>query len=594
VLNPEVRVVSTLDDLQSLLAAVPDGTRVAADIETDQLAWYSRAGKPRDSILLLALCWDVDFGVVLDDVMLYDVLGVVDCLQAFFDRTYVVTQNGKFDAVFLKAHLGLWLPNQFDVMVADYIFDESLPHGLKAIAQRELGISDYEEDLIRGYLTSRNDFYSKIPFDKLSKYACFDVAVTLALSRTYEDRLKAADLFEWPFQKVLVRGQNALAKIQLRGIRVDVEWLQKTAVDMEQQMDQHLQACWKIAGREVNLNSPVQVAEVVYDQLRFPESKNGRIPPRSTSHDALSKYVGQHPFIDELFKYRRISKLKSSYVDNLLEFVDNQGRIHADFKVTGTEVGRLAVVDPALQTIPRASDPFGAAVRGAFIAGEGRVLIVADYSQAELRVAAVLSQEPLLLAAYREGRDLHSEVAASMFGPNYTKEQRVMTKMFNFSYLYGGSEYSFAQDAGLPIETARAFVQQYNRTMPRLAAFRDEQFEKLVLNGFVSTVFGRRRHFSVINDMNVDEARKAAVHMPVAGTASDLTLISAMDAQDEGIEVVLMVHDSVLAEAPIERAEEIGNRLREIMESTGSKYLPEVPWKVDVEIGERWVPLPNS
>ncbi|MHA2428847.1 MAG: DNA polymerase, partial [Candidatus Hermodarchaeia archaeon] len=255
--------------------------------------------------------------------------------------------------------------------------------------------------------------------------------------------------------------------------------------------------------------------------------------------------------------------------------------------------GRLAVRKPALQTIPRASDYHGALIRSSFTAPPGYKLIEVDYSQAELRVLACLSGEEFLQRVYREGRDLHSEVAEAMFGPNFTKEQRVQTKMFNFSYTYGGTEYSFAKDAGLSLPIAKRFVRDYNRNMPRLAAYRKEQVEFLYEHSYIETRFGRRRHFPLIVKNNKDDARKASVHQPVAGGAADLTLISGTKlVNDHGVEVCLMVHDSILAYALEDEAEETATLIAGVMQATAMEYFPEVPWPMepgrDIEIKDRW------
>jgi DNA polymerase I len=294
-----------------------------------------------------------------------------------------------------------------------------------------------------------------------------------------------------------------------------------------------------------------------------------------------------------LTEYRRVAKMQSSYVDNLVTFIDLNGRVHADFRITGTEVGRLSVSDPALQTIPRAGDYYGSLIRSLFIARPGYKIVVVDYSQAELRVFACLSGEPFLIKVYMDGRDLHTEVAVAMFGSGYTKEQRVLCKMFNFSYVYGGNEHSFAQDSGLNIQIASQFVHDYDRLMPIGKQFKQDQLKLLRAQGYVESVFGRRRHFPLITPETLDEARKAAVHMPCAGTASDLTLLSALDAKDRGIPVCLTVHDSVLAECREDLANEQAEEIAHIMQSNGTKFMPQVPWKADIDIGDSWAKAPE-
>jgi DNA polymerase-1 len=346
----------------------------------------------------------------------------------------------------------------------------------------------------------------------------------------------------------------------------------------------------------------------MFGHFNMPKVSGRNIKPGSTSHAARMKHMevldkdsDAYKWLEMYTDWKRIEKLRSSYVDNLVPRVDNSGRVHPDYLVYGTEVGRLSARDPAIQTIPRpgsgktSDETWGVYIRGLFRAPEGYVILQADYSQAELRTAAGLAQDPFLIETYRKGRDLHSEVAAVMFGPEYTKEQRVHCKMFNFSYLYGGTEYSFAADAGLPLNEARTFVRKYNLVMTGLAAFRKSQFELARSQGYVETLTGRRRRFPLITDVNTEEVKKACVHAPVAGMASDLTLISFIRIQEwldavgyDDVHIIITVHDSVILEVPEEKVKEVGLRVREIMQDTGSEYVSDVPWKADVDIGPDW------
>lgn len=591
---PEPRWMHSVQELQEALSQCPDGSWVAFDLETDQVQYYDTAVAPADPILMMQLAWTEDFALIIDDEMLYDTEGVIDVLQEFFDRVSVCGHNNKFDVDFVLSQLGLRVHQDFDTMLAHYCLDENLPHGLKPIATMEFGIPDYEKETIGQYLRTRNDKYSKVPAPALAKYGAMDAVVTLKVREVLEQRLLDEGLYQWPFMNVHMRAANGLVEVEMRGMQVDQEQLEKVHDAFQVKIDaleEEIRTCVDEPG--LNIRSTQQMAELLYDKLGMPEQRGRKIKPRSTNKDVLAKVKDFHPVIPMITEYRRVTKMQSSYVDNLIAFIGLDGRVHADFRIPGTEVGRLSVADPALQTIPRPGDYYGALIRSLFVARPGYKIVVVDYSQAELRVFTVISGEPFLLKVYQDGRDLHTEVAVAMFGQGFTKEQRVLCKMFNFSYIYGGSEYSFAQDSGLNITVARQFVRDYNRLMPVALEFKQKQLETLKRQGYVSTVFGRRRHFPLITMDNVEDARKAAVHMPCAGTASDLTLLSALDAQDEGIPVVLAVHDSVLAECREDLAEAQGQRIAELMEANGKRFLPQVPWKVDVEVGDRWAKMPE-
>lgn len=587
--------------LGHLLASCPDDAWVAFDFETNQIRWYPTLTEPANSILMLQILWKDEFAIIVDDSLLYDVPDTIPVLQHFFNRVKTVGHNVKFDAIFAQSHLDLHVKQDFDTMLAWYVLDENMPMGLKFITSLEFGMHDYEVDTILPFLKSRNDEYSKVPPKLLAEYGAMDVLVTLKLRELLEKRLREEGLYEWPFQQVIMPASNALVEVELRGLKVDIPQLEWVAGELQERMNPLIKEGQDIAENPLlNLNSPQQVAIVLFDKLGFPEGlirKKG-VNKRSTGKAVLEKLKGKHRFIDLLTEYRRVQKMRSSYAVNILKQIGKDGRVHANFLIPGTEVGRLAVRNPALQTVPRPSDYYGALIRSSFIAGEGKVLLRLDYPQAELRIFGSISNEPFLIKVYNDNRDLHTEVAIAMFGENYTKEQRVHCKMFNFSYIYGGSEYSFAQDAGLPIDVAKDFVRDYNGLMPVGLQFKKDQFKLLLEQGYVETRFGRRRRFPLLVTSNQDDARKACVHQPCAGTASDLTLLSGILLNNDGWDVVLLVHDEVIMEVDNDPVviEQAKQAMVTAMRSYAEKFVPEVPWPLtvdDVEVKERWAdPLP--
>lgn len=588
--KPKVLKPRSSRELEEQLGQCADNAWVAFDIETDQIQWYSTPTKKRDSILMLQLAWSEEFGIVIHDDLLYDYMEETSrILNEFFARVRAVGHNAKFDAVFLRSHLGVNPQVKFDTLLAQYILDENMPRGLKKIVALEFGMPDYEQKLISGYLSSRNDRYSKIDPDALAEYGVLDVVCTLALQAIFEKRLRDRNQYTTPFMNIIMPASRALEEVELRGFLVDEGKLQAASQGLTEQIALAAKTIRDVANRpDLNPNSSAQLSQLLYVDLKLPCPKSYKIKEGSTSAAALEELKGTHPVIGAIKEYRRAKKLLTSYVENVRDFQDLDGRVHGNFLIYGTEVGRLAVRDPALQTIPRADDVYGGFIRGMYVAKPGYKLVICDYSQAELRVMACYSREPFLLEAYRNNRDLHSEVARAMYGPNYTKAQRVVCKMFNFSYIYGGSEYSFAESSGLPVEVARQFVRSYNANMPTALAWKKEQFERAQRDGYVETIFGRRRHFPLIVPENYEEVRKSCVHMAIASTASDLTLLSLIRLEREGIPVVLSVHDSILAEVPEDKAFEAGTLMRNIMTGMGDTYLPQVPWKVDAEIRQSW------
>lgn len=609
---PEVRWIRSVRQLEEELAEVPAETWVSVDFETDNVVWYDRPGKKADAVLQYGISWNDNFGLVIQDDLLYDVPGTIEVLQEFHDREdlYFTAQNGKFDCLFALAHFGLRIRLDFDTMLGHYILDENSRHGLKDMAAEEFGMPDYEAELVQKYLKNKNDSYSKVPEKDLAQYLAYDLVVTNELSSRFLRRLFEQNMLLWPFRNIMMRAHQAMITQEWLGLHIDRPYLLNAQKLMDTKLAELSVEAGEMTGHEgINLNSPQQVAVVVYDDMKFPACRVRKLGQRSTAHGALQQHIGTgNDFIDLLFFYRRIHKLKRSYLDNMLEAADMNDNVHPTVWLHGTEIGRLSMRNPAAQTIPRAGQkidfpvghkyfdsPYtsGAVIRGAIIPEPGKALIVSDYSQAELRGAAAESGDAFLLEVYRVGRDLHTEVALEMYGGGFTKEQRVRTKMFNFSYLYGGNEYSFAMDAGLPIQTARDFVRNYNEVMPQLAQYRVDQYNKLVADGYVTSRLGRRRRFPLITNKNRDDARKAAVHAPIASLASDLTLLSACQLVEEGYEVRLTVHDSVLVTCDITDQERVAKYVEGVMTAIAEELVPEVVWKADAEIRTRWAEPPS-
>lgn len=605
--KPALVQPKTVEDLVQVLSRCPDNAWVAFDIETANVQWYDTVDRKADVILMLQLAWKESFATIISDELLYDhVDEVTPILNEFFARVKTCAHNGKFDTVFQQHHLDVRIRLDFDTFLAHYVLNENIAHGLKGLASLELGMVDYEADTIQPYLRTRNDDYSKVPFNVLAEYGAWDVVVTLRLRGMYEEQLCKNGQYERPFLRPIMESARLFHYTELRGMQVDqeqIKWLHK---QFGQEVDTLIERIRDAASKpELNPRSPQQLAVIFYDELGFPPAKVRGAGPRSTNKETLQKLSGRHPMIAPLQEFRRIDKMWGTYVKNISRYMSPLGRVHADFRIPGTEVGRISVADPPLQTIPRPSDYYGSMIRSAFIGAPGMVLIVCDYSQAELRVYACETGDPFLLDVYMHNRDLHSEVAIGMFGEDYTYEQRMQTKMFNFSYIYGGNEYSFAKDAGLNISIAKQFVRDYNNLMPVALEWKKEQFKRLLRDGYVETVFHRRRHFPLITQSNREDARKACVHMPIASTANDMTMLSGIEIQRQLPEfdvkrvheipgVVLEVHDSVIVECPKNEAEDVAKMMQQTMEKIASEVYPQLPWKADADIGERWAePLPH-
>lgn len=631
--QPKAIHLETIGAVKARLDQVPDGTWVSADVETRQVRWYERLGIKADHILNLALAWNFTEGYIIHGDLLDEAAPI---LNDFFKRVKVVGQNAKFDELFLYQR-GIEMNTQFDTMLAHYILHEETTHGLKEMAGDYFDIADYEKKLIKMYLKSREDTYDKIPYDKLSIYAAWDVCVTLAVKEIFERQLESQGLLEWPFYNIMMRSHRALTKVQRLGVQVDIPYLEQQSAILEHEFEVRLEQLRQLTQWDEFIpTSPQKVAVILYDVLGLPtaDTYNKKKKPRCTDASILKEHLehsGKQPFIDLLLSARRIKKIHSSYIVNLLTYADVNHRVHANFKLHGTVTGRLAATDPAVQTIPEDNDRYGAMIRSSVIARKGYKLVVADYSQAELRTLAHIGQVPFLVETYARGDlDVHSyatvkvwkrylnEVAAEhdYWLPDddaeraiYLKSElekkskspvvkafkqwRSWTKTYVFAFIYGGSERSLGRARNFPSGMKKEFIQNFNALMPELVEYRRQVAESMRTRGYVQTIFGRKRRFRLITKANEDEARKAACNMPIQSTASDLTMLAMCRLVEEGYRVVLTVHDSILVEAEEDKAEEVAQYVRQVMIETGQEWCPGVRWEADVDVGDRWCDPPE-
>jgi DNA polymerase-1 len=399
---------------------------------------------------------------------------------------------------------------------------------------------------------------------------------------------KVATDVDWPVIPVL-------ADMEYQGIELNTGYLKKFAVEIEDSISDVEQKIYGHAGREFNISSPSQLAEVLFNDLKLPTQfiKKGKTG-YSTAATELDKLRGSHEIINLITQYREVTKLKNTYVDTLPTQVDDQSRVHTTFNMTVAQTGRLSSADPNLQNIPIRTD-LGKRIRTAFEAGKGNVLVSADYSQFELRIAAALSGDKGMIDSFNEDKDIHVETSAAIYGINpkdVTKQQRYAAKAVNFGIMYGQGPHGLSVGTGMPFNEARDFIAKYFEIRPELKKYIDNLREKAKEDGYVETLLGRRRPTPDVHSSNFavrEAAYRAAINMPVQGTAADLMKL-AMVAVDQELEALdakqlLQIHDSILIECPAAQADRVAKVLKDKME--GIYKLP-VKLKVDVTTGKNW------
>ena len=387
----------------------------------------------------------------------------------------------------------------------------------------------------------------------------------------------------------------SLFQMERRGIRIDTDQLKTMADSLGEELKKTEQQIYSLVDDEFNIASPAQLSEVLFAKLVLPTTgiKRGKTS-YSTDQKTLDKLRGQHPIIDLVEHSRELAKLKNTYVDTLPILADGNSRVHTTFNQDVAATGRLSSTDPNLQNIPIRSE-MGRQIRRAFIPSPGKVFVSADYSQFELRLAAVLANDKGLIDDFNGDVDIHAKTASDVYGiplEEVTKEQRRDAKVINFGVLYGMSPHGLSAATGMTFIQAKQFIDQYFTLRAPIRQYIDATLEKARVEGYVETYFGRRRPTPDIKSSNFmvrQSAERAAANMPIQGTEADLMKLAMIRLEDklEGLgEQVLQVHDSILVECDPDRAEEVGVLLRSEMESIA----PELPIKlqVDVSTGGHW------
>jgi DNA polymerase-1 len=392
---------------------------------------------------------------------------------------------------------------------------------------------------------------------------------------------------EWPLIPVL-------ADMELAGIKLDCPYLEKFSKQLDKSIKDLEKQIYDHAQHEFNIGSPGQLADVLFSKLNLPTAgiKKGKTG-YSTAASELDKLRGSHPIIDLISQYREVTKLKNTYVDVLPKMVDENSRIHTTYNITIAPTGRLSSIDPNLQAIPVRTD-LGRNIRTAFVAEKSNLLVSVDYSQQELRLAAVLSGDKGMIDAFNKDEDIHIQTAALVFGikpDEVSKQQRYAAKAFNFGIIYGQGPHGLSASSGLEYGQAREFIAKYFEVRPKLKEFLDTLREQAKDQGYVETIMGRRRPTPDVQSSNfvVREAGlRAAINMPMQGSAADvmkLAMVKIAEKLPKEAKILLQVHDSLIVEVPKEKAQAVGEIMKQTMETVIK--LP-VKLRADISIGKNW------
>ena len=479
----------------------------------------------------------------------------------------------------------------FDLSIASYLLNPSKDsYKLDDLILEELGIiiETQKKDtqiMLDGFAEESNDK------EKLAKYAKYIYQCKDKLKDKLEEKeqYKLFNEIEMPLVKVL-------ADMEYTGVLVDKQMLEEYSVMLGTKVEELVKDIWELSGEEFNINSTKQLGTVLFEKLNLPVIKKTK-SGYSTDVDVLEKLKHEHPIIEKILEYRTLSKLKATYVDGMLPLINKDtNRIHANFKQTVTATGRISCTEPNLQNIPIRTE-LGRELRKIFVAPEGHSFIDADYSQIELRVLAHIADDETMIAAFNNGDDIHAITASQVFGvplEDVTKQMRSEAKAVNFGIVYGISDFGLATNIGTTRKKAKIYIEKYFEKYPNIKKYMDGEIEKCKENGYVETLWGRRRYVPEIksNNFNVRQfGERVAMNAPIQGTAADIIKIamvkvgSELEKNNFKAKLILQVHDELVIEAPNEEVEEVEKLLVTCMEDVIKLKLP---LKAEAQIGKNW------
>ncbi len=466
------------------------------------------------------------------------------------------------------------------------VYDLSLISYLLNAEQR-----DYSWGKVSGRFRDRT---SAIPFTKAATLA-------LALKSHYIKLLEDENLLEL-YKKIELKLVPILVQMEQEGIKLDTEAVHNFLVEVQKDLDSMTSQIYSYAGREFNIRSAQQTGDILYNTLKLPTAGKTKGGQSSTSQETLEKLAGKHPIIESLLEYRKLEKLRSTYLEPLPKLLDATGRLHTSFNHMATATGRLSSSNPNLQNIP-IRGKVGQRMRSCFVAEKGNLLISADYSQIELRVLAHYSQEPALIDAFKKDEDIHKSTAALLNNvalEEVTLEQRQAAKTINFGLLYGMGARKLAQDIKITTKEAQLFIEQYFERFKGIKSFYDRALEEAKEHKFVTTIAGRKRQLPDLYNANAQAralAERQAVNTLIQGSAADIIKLAMLHVskneqlKDYNVKLLLQVHDELILSVPKEHADIAGTKVAELMSNAmqGQKEVFTVPLKVEFASAENWL-----
>ncbi len=520
-------------------------------------------------------------------------------------------QNAKYDRLVLR-RAGVELAGVvFDPMLASYVINPENSHNLSDLSLRylELTTVSYTD------LVPKGKSIGEVAIAKVADYCGSDVHTTHRLVPILKAEMAEMPEIETLYKEVELPVEPVLANMEATGIRIDKPYLDTFSKQLESDLASIEKSAYESAGGEFNLGSPKQLSTLFFDTLGLDKRKSRKNKTGySTDAATLEKLQGDHPVVDAVVEYRTLSKLKSTYVDALPALIrPKTNRVHTDFNQAVTSTGRLSSSNPNLQNIPTRT-AFSRQIRQAFLPQEGWHLVAADYSQVELRILAHLSEEPILVEAYRNNDDVHRLTATLLFEKDKEEisvDERRIAKIINFGVIYGMGAARFARETGVHRLDAKTFIDRFNDRYSRVFHYLQQMQKEAIANGYVKTIAGRRRYFNFTtrslqvlkgtdpNDVDLGKLRtngydagflRAAANAPIQGSSADIIKVAMIRMhellKDYKAQMLLQVHDELIFEVPPEEWDELKPKIESTMESAVDLI---VPLKVEANAGKNWM-----
>ena len=529
-----------------------------------------------------------------------EALKIVNEFRPVFENenSLKVGQNIKYDMIVLQNY-GVQVKGPlFDTMIAHYVLQPELRHGMDYLAEIYLRYQTIHIDELIGPKGKNQKNMRDLAPKDVYRYACEDADVTLKLKNVLEKELKENDA-ERLFYDIEMPLVPVLVNIERNGVLLDTEALKQSSAHFTAQMENIEKEIYELAGETFNIASPKQVGEVLFDKLRIVEkAKKTKTGQYVTSEEVLESLRHKHPVVEKILEHRGLKKLLGTYIDALPQLINlRTGRVHTSFNQTVTATGRLSSSNPNLQNIP-IRDENGKEIRKAFIPDEGCLFFSADYSQIELRIMAHLSEDKNMIDAFLSNHDIHAATAAKIYKidlQDVGSDMRRKAKTANFGIIYGISVFGLAERMNVERKEAKELIDGYFETYPGVKAYMDKSIRVAQEKGYVETIFHRKRFLPDINSRNAvvrGYAERNAINAPIQGSAADIIKVAMARIyqrfQTEGIQakMILQVHDELNFSVPVEEKERVEEIVIEEMEHA---YRMHVPLKADCGWGKNWL-----